>query len=112
MSERVIATTDKVGSDRGFQSDVQRLGRYVGQLHDDLAGIAKGATEVAQSGVAAVKEGGRSAIEAAKDRGVSGAATIRSQVADHPGATLGIAVGAGVLVGLVVPAIVRSMRRA
>ena len=112
MSETNIATTGKTGNDRGFKSDVQRLGQYVGQLHDDLAGIAKGAGDVAQSSVAAVKEGGKNTLEAAKEKSEQATASLRDRMADHPGATLGIAVGLGILIGLVGPAIVRSRRSA
>lgn len=111
MSERNSATTSKAGTDHGFQGDVHRLGQYVGQLHDDLAGIAKSAGDAAHSGVAAIKEGGHSALEAARDKGEADAASLRGYVVNHPGTTLGLAVGAGFLVGLVGPAIARSMRR-
>jgi ElaB/YqjD/DUF883 family membrane-anchored ribosome-binding protein len=111
MSETSHATHGKTGVDQGFQSDVQRLGQYVGQLHDDLAGIAKGVSDVAQSGVAAVKEGGRDTIDAVKEKGVQAKATLLDHVACHPGASLGIAVGAGILIGLMGPAILRSARR-
>ena len=112
MSESNIGTAGRTGTDQGFRSDVQRLGQYVGQLHDDLAGIAKGAGEVAQSGVAAVKQGGKSTLEAAKGKSELAAASLRDRIAKHPGATLGIAVGVGILIGLVGPAIVRSRGRA
>jgi len=111
MSETNTATTGGPGSDRGLKGDVQRLGQYVGQLHDDLAGIARGAGEVAQSGVAAALEGGKNALEAAKGKGEQATASLGARMARHPGATLGIAVGVGILIGLVAPAIVRSRRR-
>jgi len=108
MLETNTATTGGTGSDHGLKGDVQRLGQYVGQLHDDLAGIAKGAGDVAQSGVAAALEGGKGALEAAKGKSEQATATLRDRIAKHPGATLGIAVGAGILIGLLGPAIVRS----
>jgi ElaB/YqjD/DUF883 family membrane-anchored ribosome-binding protein len=112
MSEKEVATTDRTGTDHGFGRDVQHLGKYVGQLHDDLAGIAKSAGDAAQSGVAAVKEGAQNTSEAAKRRGELAVASLRDGISKHPGATLGIAVGVGVLIGLVGPALLRSRRRA
>jgi ElaB/YqjD/DUF883 family membrane-anchored ribosome-binding protein len=80
-------------------------------LHDDLAGIVKSAGAAAQSGVTAIKEGGRSALEAVKNKGDAEVASLRDCLVDHPGAALGIAAGAGFLIGLAGPAIARSMRR-
>ena len=112
MSETKVATTGKTAHDHGFESDVQRLGQYVGQLHDDLAGIARSTGEVAQSGAAAVKEGAKNTIDAAKAKSELAAASLRARIAEHPGATVVIAVGAGILIGLVGQAILRSGRRA
>lgn len=110
MSDTNIAAAGKTGASHSVKSDVERLGHYVGQLHDDLAGIAKGAGEVAQSGVAAVKESGKNALEAAKEKSGLAAASLRSRIANHPGASLGIALGVGLLIGLLAPAVVRSRR--
>jgi ElaB/YqjD/DUF883 family membrane-anchored ribosome-binding protein len=112
MSETNRAGTGQTGTEPGFQNDVQRLGQYVGQLNNDLAGIAKGAGEVVHSGVAAAREEGRSTIEAAKRRSGQATASLRDLTVNHPGTTLGIAVGLGVLIGLVGPAIFRAGRRA
>ncbi len=112
MSDAKTMTADRTAAEDGFKSDVQRLGRYVGQLHDDLSGIAKTAGEAAQSGVAAVKEGGKNAAGAAKAKGERATESFRDSVGRHPEAALGIAVGVGILIGLVGPAIVRSRRRA
>jgi ElaB/YqjD/DUF883 family membrane-anchored ribosome-binding protein len=111
MSERSSTTTRQARTDHGLQDDVQRLGRQVGQLHDDLAGIAKSAGAAAQSGVTAIREGGRSALEAVKDKGDAEVASLRGYLVNHPGAALGIAVGAGFLIGLAGPAIARSLSR-
>ena len=111
MSDTHNAATSKAGAEQGFKSDVQQLGQYVGQLHDDLAGIAKGAGEVAQSGVAAVKEGGKTTLQAMKGKSEQATASLRGRVVKHPAATLGIAVGVGILIGMVGSAIVNSKRR-
>jgi ElaB/YqjD/DUF883 family membrane-anchored ribosome-binding protein len=112
MSETKTTTTDRTATEDGFKGDVQRLGRSVGQLHDDLSGIARTAGEAAQSGVAAVKAGGRNAAGVAKAKGEEATASFRDSVGRHPGAALGIAIGVGILIGLVGPAILRSRRRA
>lgn len=95
------SSTEIASNERGFKNDVHRLGEYVGQLHDDLSGIAKGVGEVAQSGVVAAKESGRNAMVAAKEMGELKTATLRKSIATHPGATMGVAVGVGILVGFV-----------
>jgi ElaB/YqjD/DUF883 family membrane-anchored ribosome-binding protein len=112
MSEANVATTGKAGTDHGLQGDVQRLGQHVGQLHEDLARIAKGAGEVAHSGVAAAKQSGKNTFETAKDKSALAAASLRNSISSHPGTALGIAVGVGILIGLVAPAIARSRRSA
>ena len=110
MSETNTARRVGTGSDHGVNSDMQRLGQYVGQLHDDLAGIAKEAGEVAQAGVAAAKEIGESAIEAARSKTDLATASLRGRIRRHPGAAVGIAIGVGILIGLVGPAVARSKR--
>lgn len=111
MSDTEIETTGKTGTDQEFRSDVRRLGKHVGQVQQDLARLAKGADEAAHSGVDAVRQSGRSAVAAAKKRGGLATASLRTRISDHPGATLGVAVGVGILIGLVGPAILRSRRR-
>ena len=112
MTEANVATNGKTGTDQGFKKDVQRLGRYVGQLHEDLSGIARGASEAAHSGLAEVREEGKNALDAAQAKGKRATANLRSQMEDHPGTTLGIAVGLGILLGLAGTAIVRSRGKA
>ena len=94
--------------EHGFRSDVRKLGRDVGQLREDLAEIGESAREVARSGVAAATECG---TEAVKRRGRQATVSVSDRIAGHPWATLGIAVGAGVIIGLLAPAIVRSRMR-
>jgi hypothetical protein len=110
MSDTHVAATAKAGTDHGFEGNVKRLGKYVGQLHDDLAGVAREMGGVAQSGMAAAKEDGRTALDAAKRKRDRASASLRGSIARHPGASLGIAVGVGILLGLVGSAIIRSRR--
>jgi len=111
MSETTTRANEKTASADEFRHEVRQLKRHVGRLHDDLAGIAEGAGKAAESGVAAVKEGGRERLAAAKDRSEEVAGTLRGRVVDHLGASLGIALGVGVLIGIVGPAILRSKGR-
>lgn len=111
MSETTMSANDKTENADEFRREVRQLRRHVGQLHDDLAGIARGAGKAAESGVAAVKEGGRERIAAAKDRSEEAAGSLRVRIGNHLGASLGIALGVGVLIGIVGPAILRSKGR-
>lgn len=97
--------------DHGFKNDVQRLGEHVGQLHDDLAGIARDAGELGRAGLAAARTGGKEAVEAARIQSRAATDTARRRVADHPGMAVGMAVVAGILIGLAAPALIRAARR-
>ena len=55
---------------------------------------------------------GRSRSGTAKGMSEWAAASLRSHIARHYGATLGLAIGVGILIGLVEPAVVHSGRRA
>ena len=103
MSDTDLAATHTTGTDDRLKHDVARLGRSVGRLHDDLDGVVKGAGEVAQSGLVAAKERGRTTLGVAR-------VSVRRRIAQHPGATVGIALGLGLIIGLVGPAIIRSRR--
>lgn len=111
MSETKQARAGRLHGDQGFRNDVERLGRHVEQLHDDLSGIAADAGDAAHSGAAALERSGKSAIKFVEERGGAAAATLRGQMASHLGATIGIAVGVGILIGLVGPGIVRARKR-
>lgn len=111
MSETKQARTGRLDGDQSFRSDVRRLGRHVEQLHDDLSGIAMDAGEAAHSGAAALERSGKSAVRFVGEKGGAAAATLRGRMASHPAATVGIAVGVGILIGLAGPAIVRARRR-
>jgi ElaB/YqjD/DUF883 family membrane-anchored ribosome-binding protein len=111
MSETIIATTGRTVTEHGFKSEAQRLGQDVGRLHDDLAEIGKDAGATAQSGVATAKAEVENAIAGAKRKGAQATASLRDHAARHPAATLGIAVGVGILIGVVGWAVVQSRRR-
>jgi hypothetical protein len=110
--DTTTAEAGRAEKDHGFKNDVQRLGEYVGQLHDDLAGIARDAGEVGRIGLAAAKAGGKEVIEAAKSKRRAATNVARGQIADHPGTVLGVAFAFGILIGLAAPAVIRSRRRA
>jgi ElaB/YqjD/DUF883 family membrane-anchored ribosome-binding protein len=111
MSDTNSQTAGKKEADGRFNSDVQLLGKYVGRLHNDLAGVARSAGDVAQSGMAVVKEDGKNALAEVAEQRKRATASFRDGIVNHPGRSLGIAAGVGFLIGLVGPAIVRSRRR-
>lgn len=111
MSDKTTTASGQTAAADEFRSDVRRLGRYVGQLHDDLTGIGRRASDVAHSGAAATKESGRNALGAVKRRSDLATVALRRGLVEHPGATLGIAVGVGILLGLMGPTLFRAARK-
>ena len=108
MLDTATATPAVPGTDRRFARDVRHLGQYVGQLHDDLEAIAKTAGEAAHSGAAAFREGGKERMRAARSQGDRYVNAVRGRMAENPTATLGIAVGIGVIIGLAGAAFLRG----
>jgi ElaB/YqjD/DUF883 family membrane-anchored ribosome-binding protein len=66
---------------------------------------------VAQSGAAAAREGGKHTLQVARRKSEVATASLLESIADHPGASLGIAVGAGILIGVIGPAMFRVGRK-
>ncbi len=87
---------------RDFKSGVHRLGQDVDRLKDDLTGLARDAAGTARSGVVEAKQGVRQGLEAAREMGMGATESLRGQVVTRPFTSLGIAVGIGLLVGLVI----------
>ena len=111
MPKTSTLTTSEPGTDGGPTSEtqppsnMQTLGMDFGRLQNDFVRMAKDARQVADSGAAAVKETGRITVRTAKAKGTLATTAFRSRVVSHPLMALGIAVGAGVLIGLVAPTI-------
>ncbi len=117
MTETSIPTMSESGTDGGPSSErqpasnVHTLGRDFGRLQNHFAGIAQDVRQVADSSVAAAKETGRITVRTAKMSGTLATTAFRGRVARHPGMALGIAVGAGILIGLAAPAILALKRK-
>ena len=78
--------------DRALQDDIAQLREDLAQLRQDVASLAGDL-------LGAAKEGAADAFDAAKKRGAEVAETLEEQVQEHPLATVGIAFGAGLLLG-------------
>jgi ElaB/YqjD/DUF883 family membrane-anchored ribosome-binding protein len=88
-----MSTANAKMGDRTLQDDVSQLRDDLSQLRQDVSSLAGDLLGVA-------KEGASGAYDAAKKRGVEIADTLEEQVHEHPLATVGIAFGAGLLVGV------------
>lgn len=110
MSESDKAATGRTGSQPDIKRDFRRLGRMVRRLNDDLAEVARGAGDVSHSAAVAARRSGRETLAAVRRKRELAAASLRGRIDDHPGATLGIAFGIGVLVGVLATAAIRSRR--
>lgn len=92
----------------GFKRDVQNLGEGIDTLKSDVGGLARTAADAARSGVAELKQGARDAVGTAKDKlddvkasAADTAESMMSVIARNPLASVGIAAGVGLLVGLI-----------
>lgn len=92
----------------GFKQDVDRLGQGVDTLKTDVKNLAHGAADAARSGVAELRQGAQHAVEAAKDKfesargsAADAAESLKSVIARNPVASIGIAAGVGLIIGLV-----------
>jgi len=99
----------KASETTGFREDLQGMGQTMSELKDDFSNLAHGAADAARSGAAELHLGARHAVEAAKGKAreaadAAGEATdsLRGVIARNPLASIGIAAGAGVLLGLLV----------
>src|SRR4051812_34352401 len=92
-----------------FRQDLQGLKQGMDVLKNDVGDLAHGAEEAARSGVAELRQGARQAVEAARGK-VDDAAQAAGEAADslrgvivrNPVASIGIAVGAGLLIGMLI----------
>jgi len=88
-----MSTANARTGDRTVQDDVAQLRDDLSQLRQDVSSLAGDLMGVA-------KEGASDAFDAAKKRGGEIADTLGEQVQEHPLATVGIAFGAGLLLGV------------
>ncbi|MEK6701885.1 MAG: hypothetical protein AABZ53_06455 [Planctomycetota bacterium] len=106
--QSIIANT-LAAEGTGFRQDLRDLGEGVGTLKDDVKNLAQGAATAAKSGASELGESAKHVIQAAKDKldGARQAAadatdSLKGVVSRNPLASIGIAIGVGVLVGAIV----------
>jgi ElaB/YqjD/DUF883 family membrane-anchored ribosome-binding protein len=92
----------------GFQKDMQRLGDGMGTLKDDVKEVGHEAYDAARSGAAQLSKGAHQAVDVAKHKlGEAGESVVqateslRQTVGRHPVASIGIAAGVGMILGLI-----------
>ena len=87
-----------------LQRDVHRLRSDVGHLKEDLqgdlTGIAHDAIGAARTGVTQAKRAVQKRMRDARETGAMASETVKEQVTAHPLASLGIAAGVGLLIGV------------
>jgi ElaB/YqjD/DUF883 family membrane-anchored ribosome-binding protein len=88
-----MTTANAKMGDRTLQDDVTQLREDLAQLRQDISSLAGDL-------VGAAKDGASGAYDAAKKRGLEIADSLEEQVHEHPLATVGIAFGAGLLLGV------------
>ncbi len=101
-------TTSQALSGTGFKQDISRLGEGVGALKTDVNNLAHGAVDAAKSGAAEIRRGANNAVEMAKDKfegaketAADATESFRGVVERNPIASVSIAAGVGLLLGLV-----------
>ena len=92
----------KAANETGFKQDVDRLGKGVGTLKTDVNNLAHGAADAARSGVAELRQGAQHAVDSAKDTATDAIDSFRDVIGSRPVASIGIAAGVGILVGLMI----------
>lgn len=91
-----------------FKSDASRAGEHLDALKADVAGLAHDAAHAVHSGAAQIQNAGSDALELAKQKLAEGkhaaedaAESVKKLISDNPLASVGIATGLGILIGLV-----------
>ena len=85
---------------QAFKKDVQGIGQGLKDAKDDLSAVVSGIGDAARSGAAAAKEGVRQTVDAVKEQSIAAAETLEDRIAERPFTAIGIALGAGVLIGM------------
>jgi ElaB/YqjD/DUF883 family membrane-anchored ribosome-binding protein len=78
--------------EKSMQQEMDQLRGDLSQLRDDVAAMATEAFGAAREGV-------KGAVADARRRGAEVAESLEDQIQEHPLATVGIAFGAGLLLG-------------
>ena len=92
----------------GFKQDMSRLGQGVDTVRTDVSTLAHGAVDAARSGVAELRQGAQNAVNTARDKyedakevTADAAASVKDLITRNPVASVGIAAGVGLLLGLI-----------
>lgn len=90
------------------KSDLHRTGSNLDNLKADVAGLAHGASQAVHSGAAQLQHTGADALELAKEKLAQGkhaaedaTASVSKLITENPLASIGIATGVGILIGLI-----------
>ncbi len=93
----------------GFRQDVHHLGQGVDTLKADMKNVAHVAADVARSGVAELRHGAQHAVDVAKEKfegakesAADAAQSLKGVISRNPVASIGIAAGVGLIIGLIV----------
>lgn len=108
------STTARSGD---FRQDMDRLGKGVDTLKQDVGSVAHGAADAARSGAEELRAGMHDGVKAAKDKladlkvaagedydaakqaALDAAGSMKEVIARNPVATIGIALGVGIAIG-------------
>jgi ElaB/YqjD/DUF883 family membrane-anchored ribosome-binding protein len=95
-----MASNSTSSMESELKGEVDRLGKSVGQIKDDLKELANSAASHAREGYRTAREQVRHAYDSVRDRAHDQTESLRDTIISHPVASVGVAVGVGVLVGL------------
>lgn len=102
----------------GYGHDSGRLGQSMAAVKDDAKALGQSVADAARTGVSELKQGAHHALDAAKDKlhtvgeaahekfdeakhaAENAAQSLKHVIAKHPVASIGIAAGIGMLIGL------------
>lgn len=85
--------------DQEFKEGVHKVGKDLSEVKSNLSDLAHDAASTARAGMQEVSQGVRRTYDAGKERTVHAAERFSDSVAENPFTSIGIAVGAGFLLG-------------
>lgn len=84
-----------------LKDDLQGVGDRVGQVKEQIVGLGHDVAGAARSGVAAAKQSISSGVDMAREQGEDAMDSLNDQIRAKPLTSVGIALGVGVLIGMV-----------
>jgi len=85
--------------DHEFKEGVNKVGKDINEVKENLSELAHDAASTARAGIHEVSQGVRRTYDAGKERTVHAAERLSDCVADNPFTSIGLAVGAGFVLG-------------